>query len=229
MHDHADRSRVGTLEEPPEIAGGARLPEDRASRILERAAALDAKRSSEIEVEQLWEAAAQAGISREAFDEALAEHARPEREGRDRRTARAPRASEVAYYADLLRDLLGEDAQIGVVEDRIESRDGDGVTVSITPSSGEATAAVVAEGNLRRRLLALTLPALLVVFTSFLVLIEEDEFGGGMLLGVLLAVVASAIGTVISHRRERKALRKKAERLRRQLQRLLLLPPPDAG
>jgi hypothetical protein len=51
----------------------ARIAEDRAAKILERAAALDAKRNSEIEIDQLREAAEDAGISREAFEEALRE------------------------------------------------------------------------------------------------------------------------------------------------------------
>ena len=224
MEDRGDKPRAGTLELGP------RLPEDRASRVLERAAALDAKRSSEVEVADLREAAAAAGISREAFDEALREQAGPGADGMgagDRRV-RTPKAQEVAYYARLLRDLLGDEAEVVVAEDRIECRDRDGVTVSINPS-GDATAALVAEGTLGRRLRALTLPALIPAFISFLIVIEADELGGGMLIGIFLALVASVIGTVVSHRREKRALRKKAERLRRQLQRLLLLPPPDAG
>lgn len=50
-----------------------RLPEDAAHRLLARAVEIDNPRSSEITIAQLREAAAEAGISSVAFDEALAE------------------------------------------------------------------------------------------------------------------------------------------------------------
>ena len=50
-----------------------RLPEDAAHRLLARAVEIDNPRSSEITIAQLRDAAAEAGISNVAFDEALAE------------------------------------------------------------------------------------------------------------------------------------------------------------
>jgi hypothetical protein len=233
MEDDTGRSSTGTLEGPASGGANHRLGEERARQILERAAALDAKRSSEIDIAQLREAAAAAGISLEAFEQALREDAQAAggepagREGaRPASALIAPSSAQVSHYAGILRDLLGEDAQVVVVEDRIEAQDGEGVTVSINPSSGDATAAVLSEGRLRRRLLAVALPIVIPFFMGMAVLIEEEEAGIGLIVGAMLAVTGSLVATVVSDRRERKALRRKAERIRRQLQRLLG-PGPD--
>lgn len=222
--------RVASISEDAVLPPSSeRLGEERARQILERAAALDAKRSSEVEVAQLREAAAAAGISPEAFDQAMREEADSASDGppaaHPTGPLRSPGAAEVAHYAGLLKDLLGEDANILVVEDRIEGRNEEGVTVSINPASGEATAAIVAAGSLRRRLLALTAPATVPAFLAFLLAVEEGDPGLGMMLGVVLAVAASAGGTVLSFLRERKSLRRRSERIRRQLQRMLAPGP----
>jgi len=217
------------VEKGPTEVPRERLGENRARQILERAAALDAKRSSEIEIGQLKEAAAQAGISGEAFDQALREDAESSSSrgevgyggARPASAVTAPRAEQVSHFAGLLRDLLGDDAQVVVIEDRIEARDSDGVTVSINPSSGDTTAAILSEAPLRRRLLAIALPVVIPFFFGLVIGMEEEEAGVGVFVGALLAVIGALVATVVSDRRERKALRKKAERLRRQLQRML--------
>ena len=221
MDEHGRWSSTGLVGNRPDAAS-ERLGEERAREILSRAAALDAKRSSEIDVAQLREAAAGAGISAEAFDEAIREHmheARGRTSGAD--LVCAPRAAAVAHFGGLLRDLLGEDAQVVVVGDRIEGRDGRGLAISIDPNSRDAKASLVAEGSLERRLVALALPATLPGFLGFLLMLEEGDPGTGMMLGVLLGAIASGIGLTISYTRERRALRRKVERIRRQLQRML--------
>jgi hypothetical protein len=220
MDERVGGSSAGLAGDAPSVAS-ERLGEDRAREILSRAAALDAKRSSELDVGQLREAASAAGISAEAFDEAVREHMHEARDGAGTDVARAPRAAEVAHFGGLLRDLLGDNAEILVVGDRIEGRDGRGLTISIDPHSRDAKASLVAEGSLERRLVALTLPATLPGFLGFLLMLEEGDPGIGMMLGVLFGAVASGIGLSISYVRERKALRRKVERIRRQLQRML--------
>lgn len=221
------RSPAETLDDAAEGDGGGRLDEDRARKILERAAALDAERSSEIDVAQLREAAAAAGISREAFEQALredhqAESPAPRKGAREAAVvSTAPSASQVSHYAGVLRDLLGDDATVQVVEDRIEARDKDGVTVSVSPTSGEATAAIVSEASLKSRLFAIALPFLIPFVFAIILAFEEEEAAIGILIGALMAVVGASVATVVASRRERKRLRKKAERLRRQLQRML--------
>lgn len=199
----------------------ARLDEKRARSILERAAALDAERSSEIDVDELRQAAAAAGISREAFDAAL-------REGRDDPrlpgSSLAPSPSSTAYCIDLLKDLLGHDAEIAVVGERVEGRSRNGVTASIDPSTGQVTGAAFTRSSLLRRLTANTLGAILPLLLAFIVLAEDGDAGTGMLVGVLFTLVSVSIGTVISHRRELKELEQDADRLRRQLRRMLGSP-----
>jgi hypothetical protein len=207
----------------------ARIGEERAARILERAAALDAKRNSEIELDQLREAAEAAGISREAFDEAMEEQ--------DDLSEPSPRAlppnlpwrgpalpsvtpGAYAHYTALLRDVLGDDGEVRMVEDRIEWENDEGVIVSIAPSGVRMTAAVSAAGRLRARLLTVSLSILPVFSFFFLIGVEEEE---ALLaaMGALCAWVAAVGGTWFQYRRERKALKKKVERIRRQLQHLL--------
>jgi hypothetical protein len=50
-----------------------RLPEEAARRLLERASQLEAARSTELSVAELREAAREAGITPDAFEQALAE------------------------------------------------------------------------------------------------------------------------------------------------------------
>ena len=199
---------------------GERLGEERALAILERAAALDAKRSSEIELDHLREAAAAAGISTEAFEQALREQSggAPPAGGSERR------ASAVARHSDLLRDLLGEETEVVVKDDRIEGRTADGVTVSIDPH-GHAAASIVLRSSLARKLLAIVGPASLPGLLAFLLAVEEGDPGIGMMLGVFLTVLAAGFGTGLSHLREKKKEQRTAERLRRQLQRLLERTP----
>jgi hypothetical protein len=205
-----------------------RIAEDRAAKILERAAALDAKRNSEIEIDQLREAAADAGISREAFEEALREQAEQLGAAKDgKRGAGTTRAgyntalasTDVAHYAALLRDVLGEDGEVRV-SDVIEWRDDEGLTVTVSPSSGGVTAAVTAEGRLRSKLKGVILPALLPLAFFFVMAFDEEEALVGFICALIVTIL-SATGTFFTHQREQKALRKKAERIRRQLQRLL--------
>ena len=125
------------------------------------------------------------------------------------------------HYAALLRDLMGEDGQVVVEEDRIECSDSDGLTVTISPSSGHTTAAVTAVGKLSRRLLGSTLPLVIPGLFGLMVVRADEDIGFGMFFGVLMAAVVSVVGGIISHRREQKALRKKSEQVRRQLQRML--------
>lgn len=200
----------------------ARLDESRAREILERAAALDAERSSEIDVDELRQAAADAGISSEAFDQAL-------REGGDTSSSSTgvqvlPSPAVAAYYSDLLRDLLGPDASIAVVGERIEGRGRRGVSASIDPSTGQVTGATFTRSSLLRRLTANTLGVILPLLLAFILLAEEGDIGAGMLLGVLSTLVFVSLGTVISHKREQKELEQDAERLRRQLRRMLGSP-----
>ena len=207
----------------------ARIGEERAARILERAAALDAKRNSEIELDQLREAAEAAGISREAFDEAMEEQeelpdpgARALPPGLAWRGQAIPSVSPAAFahYTALLRDVLGDDGQVRMVEDRIEWEDDEGVIVSVAPSGTRVTAAVSAAGRLRARLLTVSLSILPVFSFFFLIGVEEEE---ALLaaMGAFFAWVAAAGATWFQYRRERKALKKKVERIRRQLQHLL--------
>ena len=233
MEERVDASLAGKPQAVADGGSGERLAEERASRILERAAVLDAKRTSEIEVGELREAAVAAGISREAFDQAMQEQADSASDdgahgsetgaarSQGLEAVRAPGAGEVAHYAALLRDLMGEDGQVVVVEDRIECSDGDGLTVTISPSSGSTTAAVTAVGKLSRRLLGSSLPLVIPGLFGLMVVRVEEDIGFGMFFGVLMAAVVSVVGGIISHRREQKALRKKSEQVRRQLQRML--------
>lgn len=228
MSERVERSAMSILEEMA-TRSGKRLDEERARRILERAAALDAERSSEIELSQLREAATSAGISPEAFDQAMREHDTGA-SGSDADTSvptlvRSPSASEVTHYASLIKDLLGDEAKITVVEDRIEGRLDDGMTVSINTFSGEATAAIVAEGSLKRRLQVLAASALPPWFFGFLLAMEDEAPGVAWMVGVVLTVVAAGTGLFFSHRREKKELERKADRLRRQLQRMIKKAP----
>lgn len=224
MSERVERSAMSILEEMA-ATSGKRLDEERAKRILERAAALDAERSSEIELAQLREAATSAGISPEAFDQAMREDEDGESaetdDGDGGALVRRPGRSEVTHYAALLKDLLGDEAQITVVEDRIEGRMDDGVTVSINTSSGEAAAAIVADGSLKRRLMVLGASAIPPWFFGFLLALEEEAPGVGWMLGVIVTAVAAGIGLFVSHRREKKELEGKADRVRRQLQRMI--------
>jgi hypothetical protein len=219
-----DESRVHTPE------ASQRIPEERAAKILERAAALDAKHNSEVEIDQLREAAADAGISRAAFEEALAEQGEGGEGpagGRGRPSPLGLRApappdfamSDVSYYSSLLRDVLGDEGHVSV-SDVIEWKDPDGVTASVSPSRNGVTATVTAEGRLRRTLLGMMWAVLPLLLVTFIAAFEEDEFII-MFFGGLIGLVLAMAGASLSHRRERKALRKKVERIRRQLQRLL--------
>jgi hypothetical protein len=240
MEKSTERAPIEAMAARHEAPGLGRVAEDRARQLLERAAALDAKLSSEVDVAQLREAAAAAGLSSEAFDQALREQieapstvsSAPGRAS-DRGsplhgTPTAPAPAEVSHYAGLLRDLLGEDARVAVVDDRIEAYEDDGVTISITPSRGDATVSILAEGRLRRRILAICLPALLPLFLAVLIAWDEEDAAIGVLAGVLLSLVGAVVATVVSEVREQKALRKKTDRLRRQLQRMLG-PGPEAS
>ena len=222
MNERRDRPSAGMLDWGIDSGSGDRLHEERARQILARAAALDAERSSEIEIDQLREAAAAAGISPAAFEQALKEEIRGvSGDGRPGGTAvRAPAAAQVAHFAHLLRDLMGDDVQVVVVDDRIEARDEDGICVSIHPSRN-ATATVVASRSLQRRLLALALSSILPTFFGFMLAMDEEDAGIGVMVGVLLMFIASAVGLFASHRRETRELEKKADRVRRQLQRML--------
>jgi hypothetical protein len=208
-----------------------RIAEDRASKILERAAALDAKRNSEIELDQLREAARDAGISADAFEEALREQSGEVGSGRRgsnsgvtlRFAPLPPPAAEVQHYAALLRDVLG-DGQISVT-DAIEWRDDDGISVAVDPRGGTVTAAVSAGDRLRSRLLGVILPALLPLVFFFALAFNDDEAFLAF-IGGLVTVLAAVAGTLFVQRREKKRLHKEAERIRRQLQRLLA---PDPG
>lgn len=226
----SDQSRVYA----PEPA--SRIPEERAAKILERAAALDAKHNSEIEVDQLREAAAGAGISLAAFEEALAEQGDEVSPAGHRRSGSSVllgdagppgfTMSDVTYYSSLLRDVLGEEGQISVT-DVIEWKDPEGVTASVSPSRSGVTATVTAEGRLRRKLLGMMWAVLPLLLVTFIGAFEEDELLI-MFVGGLIGLVLAMVGATLSDRRERKALRKKVERIRRQLQRLLA-PGPEAG
>jgi hypothetical protein len=198
------------------------------------AAALDAKRSSEIELDQLREAAAAAGISREAFDEAMEEQedspeaslrALPSKLNWRGQGTPTVSPSHFAHYTSLLRDVLGDDGQVMVVEDRIEWSNDEGLVVSVNPAARSSTAAVSLEGRLGGRLWAVTL-AILPIFLFFFALGVEEEEALLAAMGAGFAWGAGVIGIYIQHRRERKALRKRAELIRRQLQHLL--PPPGA-
>jgi hypothetical protein len=237
MDEGAAYPPAGRLEPVAGPGTAVRIGEERAARILERAAALDAKRSSEIELDQLREAAAAAGISREAFDEAMEEQDDqddpPEAAARSAppklnwRGQGVPSVNPVhfAHYTALLRDVLGDDGQVMVVEDRIEWSNDEGLVVSVSPSAKSSTAAVSLEGRLSARLWTITLSILPVMIFFFMFAMEEEEALIG-LLGALLALGTAGIGVSIHYRRERKELRKKAERIRRQLQHLL---PPGPG
>jgi hypothetical protein len=208
--------------------GNTRVGEDRAAKILERAAALDAKRNTEIELDQLREAAEDAGISREAFEEALRESTTDLAPAASGRRAKAVATgpvkplpvAEVGHYAALLCDVLGDEGRI-TVTDSIEWRDDQGLCVSVSPSSNKITATVCAEGRLRTRLMGVVLPALAPI-AFFMLLAFEEEEAFIAVIGAFFAILAAVGGTWFTHRREQKALRKKAERIRRQLQRLLL-------
>ena len=201
-------------------ADKARLDEERARSVLERAAALDAERSSEIDVDELRHAAAAAGISREAFDAALREGSQGSAPG----TSLATSPAAAAYYVDLLKDLLGDDAEISIVGERVEGRSKRGVTASVDPSTSQVTGAAFPRRSLLRGRRASTFGAILPLLISFIVVAEEGEVGGAMLAGVLLTLFSVSVGTVISHRRELKELEQDAERLRRQLRRMLGSP-----
>lgn len=210
-----------TVSDPPQ-----RLGEEHARRILERAAALDAKRSSEVDIAQLREAATAAGISVEAFEQALREDggpspaaAAPPRSGAIATGAMS--SAQVARCTALLRDLLGEEAKVIVHEDHIEAKDDDGVTVSISASTGETSAAVAAFGRFRDRILGFYAPALIPLLLGFALVFEEEDAGIGIMVGVLLTLATTVVGGLIQQRKERAKLRKKAERIRRQLQRML--------
>jgi hypothetical protein len=209
------------LDAPP--TGPARIAEDRAAKILERAAALDAKRNSEIEIDQLREAAADAGISPEAFEQALREHAGGEAEKKPRKAKGGALqtqigSADVAHYAALLRDVMG-DGQL-TVGDAIEWKDEDGTTVAVSPGTSSVTAAVSAGGRLRSKLMGVILPALIPLTFFFGIAFEEEEAIIAF-MGALVALAASIGGTIFVHNREKKAQRKETERIRRQLQRLI--------
>jgi hypothetical protein len=229
MDEAAGYPPVGRAEPGAGPGTAVRIGEERAARILERAAALDAKRSSEIELDQLREAAAAAGISREAFDEAMEEpDDTPDAGARalppklNWRGQGVPTVNPVhfAHYTALLRDVLGDDGQVMVVEDRIEWSNDEGLIVSVNPSTKFSTAAVSLEGRLGGRLWAISL-AILPVMLFFFMFAMEDEEALIAVMGAFLALCAGWIGVTIHYRHERKELRKKAERLRRQLQHLL--------
>ncbi len=131
----------------------------------------------------------------------------------------------MTHYAALIKDLLGDEARITVVEDRIEGRMDDGMTVSINISSGEATAAIVAEGSLKRRLMVLGASAVPPWLLGFLIAMEDEAPGVAWMVGVILTVVAVGTGLFVSHRREKKELDRNADRLRRQLQRMIRKAP----
>lgn len=216
--------RQGSQLQAPATAPD-RIAEDRAAKILERAAALDAKRNSEIEIEQLREAAADAGISPEAFEQALREHAGLESGGRERAltpggagAASKLGSQDVARYATLLQDVMG-DGHV-TLGDAIEWRNEDGMTVAVNPSASTVTAAVSGEGRLRTRLMGVILPALIPLTFFFGIAFEEEEAFIAF-IGALVALFSSIAGTVFVHHREKKAQRKETERVRRQLQRLL--------
>lgn len=218
-----------SIREEMATVSGKRLDEERARRILERAAALDAERSSQIELAQLREAATSAGISPEAFDQAMREDedgaSEPNPHASVPTLVKSPSASEVTHYAAVIKDLLGDDAQITVMDDRIEGRLDDGMSVSVNASSGEATAAIVAEGSLKRRLMVLAASAVPPWFLGFLLAMEDENPGVAWMVGVILTVLAAGIGLFVSHRREKKELERKADRLGRQLQRMIARAP----
>ncbi|NNF14997.1 MAG: hypothetical protein HKN72_17355, partial [Gemmatimonadetes bacterium] len=168
----------------------------------------------------LRQAAAGAGISREAFDAALREGGPTPPQG----SGMALSPSTATYYMDLLKDLLGDDAEISVVGERVEGRSKRGVTASVDPSTGQVTGAAFTRSSLLRRLTANTLGAMLPLLISFIVLAEDTDMGAAMLGGVLSTLVFVSIGTIISHRRELKELEQDADRLRRQLRRMLGSP-----
>ena len=214
--------RNGTLVQAPPTAPG-RIADDRAAKILERAAVLDAKRNSEIEIDQLREAAADAGISPEAFEQALREHTGMETVpngggGIPAATGLKVGPTDFTRYASLLRQVMG-DGQISV-GDAIEWRDDEGLTVAVTPGAATVTAAVSGEGRLRTRLMGVILPALLPLAFFFGIAFEEEEAFIAF-MGALVALGASVAGTIFVQRREKKAQRKETERVRRQIQRLL--------
>ena len=130
-------------------------------------------------------------------------------------------SADVAHYASLLRDVMG-DGQL-TVGDAIEWRDEDGLIVAVVPGASTVTAAVSAEGRLRARLMGVILPALLPLVFFFAFALEEEEAFLAF-MGALVALLASVAGTVFVHRREKKKQRKETERIRRQLQRLLTPP-----
>ena len=186
MEERVDLSLAGKPQADTDAGPGERLAEEHASRILERAAALDAKLNSEVEVGELREAAAAAGILPEAFDQAMREqsnsasdggaHAAGQGAGMSEAlgTVRAPGSVEVASYAALLRDLLGEDCQVVVVEDRIECTDRGGVTVSISPSPGDTAVAVTSAGKLSRLLLGLGLTIVIPGISAVMIGLDRD-------------------------------------------------------
>lgn len=232
----------GTVSADGAVEPPVRLGEAHAARILERAASLDAKHSSEIEVGQLREAAADAGISRDAFDQAMREvggEPTAVADPRDRSlkthgalapathgAARSPQPDFV-YLSGLLRDLLGEEGQVTVVDDCIQWTDQEGLSVSVSGGRDGSTAAVSAEGRLRGRILALTLPMILPLLYVFILADAGELAAMGAFFAMLFTTALALVATTLQHRRERKALRKKAERIRKQLQRVLGLAPGD--
>lgn len=221
--DHARGPEDGR-QPPTRHPSPVRIADDRAARVLDRAAALDAKRNSEIEVDQLREAAAGAGISREAFEEAMREvegEARGPRPDGLPGLRAAPSQADFAYFTQLFRDVLGDDGQLTVVGDRIEWRDDEGLTVSVNPTRGATTAAVSAEGRLRSRLVTIFLSTVIPLLVTFMLAFEDEDAALGALIAILMMTFFAVVGSVFAHRRERKRLRKKVDRLRRQLQHLL--------
>jgi hypothetical protein len=215
-------------------AASVRVGEERAARILERAAALDADRSSEIELDQLREAAFAAGISNEAFDQAMAEidagmDARPSQTKKGGGVSHSRSSvgnggissSDFAHFTAVLRDIMGDDGHVSLVEDRIEWQDKSGVSVSVSPTGRGTTSAVAVEGKLKSRLLAIGIPAAIMTAISILFTAAEDDLFAGMLAMFISTPVYLATAWR-SHKKEQLKLRKKAESIRRQLQRLLV-------
>jgi hypothetical protein len=213
-----------------------RIGEERAARILERAAALDADRSSEIELDQLRDAAFAAGISNEAFDQAMAEidagfdpHASSKKgSGPSVRHSMGPStvsSADFAHFTAVLRDIMGDDGSVSLVEDRIEWHDKSGVSVSVSPTGRGTTTAVAVEGKLKSRLLAIGIPAAVMGAMSILFTAAEDDLFAGM-LAMLISTPVYLFTAWRSHKKEQLKLRKKAETIRRQLQRLLVTEAP---
>lgn len=208
-----------------------RIADERAAKILERAAALDAQHSSELSLDQLREAAVGAGISGDAFDQAMREvddagaeeNSRTGKGGRPVGLAHAFQHPEVARLAALLSDTQEDSGQLTVIGDRLEWRDGRGLVVSITPSGDGAAAMVAMEGELRTRLKAVigaSMVPLAFFFVGMVASEGEAAFVGGF-FAVVFTAMAACIGTARSFRREQNRLEKRMEWMRDRLARAL--------